>query len=38
MCGYAKNSLPQDVEEAKNVYELQGNLEKFVEEKFTEGY
>lgn len=33
-----RNSLPQDVEKAKNVYELKGSLEKFVEEKSAEGY
>lgn len=33
-----RNSLPQDAEEAKNVYELKRSLEEFVEEKSTEGY
>lgn len=32
-----RNSLPQDAEKAKNIYELK-NLEKFVEEKSSEGY
>lgn len=32
-----RNSLPQDAEKAKNIYELK-NREKFVEEKSSEGY
>lgn len=31
-----RNSLPQDAEKAKNIHELK-NLEKFVEEKSSEG-
>lgn len=32
-----RNSLPQDAEKAKNIYELE-NMEKFVEEKSIERY
>lgn len=32
-----RNSLPQDAEKAKNIYELK-NVEKFVEEKSSGGY